>query len=97
MASVIKQPDGTYVATYKDRCRAWPRRQQARNWLERQRVKDLDNRASDVVNMHAVMSFSEVGKLLGISKERVRQLEFRALRKLRLALLETSEESDWFE
>lgn len=33
-----------------------------------------------------VMSLDEVGKELGISAERVRQLEDRALRKLRIAL-----------
>lgn len=33
-----------------------------------------------------VMSLDDVGKELGISAERVRQLEARALRKLRIAL-----------
>ena len=36
-------------------------------------------------NMRA-MTLDEVGKEMGISKERVRQLEERALRKLRQAL-----------
>jgi DNA-directed RNA polymerase sigma subunit (sigma70/sigma32) len=99
MASVIKQPDGTYVATYKDRCRAWPRRQQAKNWVRRQHEKEVNaaNHGGERVNRHGVMTYEEVAEIMGMSRARVQQIEKVALRKLRNMLREDGTEKEWFE
>jgi DNA-directed RNA polymerase sigma subunit (sigma70/sigma32) len=41
------------------------------------------------------MSLSEIGRHFGVSRERVRQLEVRAKRKLKQRILELSEAGRW--
>ena len=97
--SIRKQPDGTYLARYRDTTRTWPRRQQAKNWVRRQQDKERSaaEPVADFWTGHATMSYAEVGKVIGITGSRVQQIERLALRKMRAALRDDETEREWFE
>ena len=71
--------------------------------VNNRRMNETTTRDATQADRWAVTSYAEIGKRLGISKGRVRQLEQRALRKLRAALSVKSgalrsimeEKSDW--
>ena len=81
---IIKQPCGGYVGHYYGERQFYKCKSAAEAWVRRQRVHhELDNGLDD---SEYCMSISELAEIMGISKQRVRQLEQRALLKLRAAL-----------
>ena len=97
--SIRKQPDGTYLARYRDVTRAWPRRQQAKNWVRRQQDKERNaaEPVVEIVNRHGAMTYEEVAKIMGITRSRVQQIERLAFRKMRRMLLEDGTFEEVFE
>ena len=90
MQKIRQQEDGTWHATYAGLSRVFVKKKQAKNWCGRQ-ARNLRKRESGdyavLINRHAVRTCVEVGKILGISKSRVQQIENVALAKLRAMLI----------
>lgn len=84
---------GQYVATCGGATRTIRNKKAAMRWIikQRQRAQIRDNTASQ----HAVMTCTEIGKILGLSKTRVEQIERAAMVKIKRALQDL--EQEWFE
>ena len=81
---IKKRPDGSYDAFYLDQKVNYSTRGAAQSWVDRQRVQnELDNGLED---REYYMSISEIADVMGLSKQRVRQLEQKALLKIKKAL-----------
>ena len=83
---IKRLPCGNYLAWYGTEEVTYDTKGAAESWVTRQRVQnELDNGLED---REYYMSISEIADVIGISKQRVRQLEQRALLKIKKALAE---------
>lgn len=83
---IKRLPGGNYLAWYGKDEVTYETKGGAESWVMRQRVQnELDNGLED---REYCMSISDLAKRMGISKQRVRQLEQRALLKIKRALAE---------
>jgi len=83
---IKRLPCGNYLAWYGAEEVTYDTKGAAESWVTRQRVQnELDNGLED---REYYMSISEIADVIGISKQRVRQIEQRALLKIKKALAE---------
>jgi RNA polymerase sigma-32 factor len=91
IVDTIPAPNCSQEQAYQD-CQDARRK----DYIVRTAFKVLDSREKTIIECHLMrdsedqLSLADVGRLLGISRERARQLETRAKRKLRRRILELS-------
>jgi DNA-directed RNA polymerase sigma subunit (sigma70/sigma32) len=87
---IQKRLDGTYIAERENgQRRHFQQKRQAERWLSKGKV------LSPQADVDTLLSHQQIADMMGVSKERVKQIENRALYKLRALLLKIPEVTEW--